>query len=204
VFTVSGGHGLSQGQGLRFSTSSNLPTGVSSTVTYFVISTGLTSTAFEVSSTPATSTGLNTTSSGNGTQFYKTVSLDAMSGSWDDISNAALSKLAGVDTTHKIGFFTGTALEATLETPEQAGDRRLRVKGFRPVTDAASCYGAVGGRENLQATVIYSTEQPVNGKGLVPANVSTRMARGRLRIPAGTSWTFAGGVEPISVFEGER
>src|SRR5262249_4251988 len=123
---------------------------------------------------------------------------------------AALSKLSAVSTVHKLGFFTGANLEATLDTSEQtipasAGTgRRVRVKGFRPITDAASCFGAVGARENVQSAVGYSAEQAVNAKGLCPANVSTRLARGRLRIPAGASWSFASGLEPEFAQEGRR
>src|SRR5207344_2338064 len=100
------------------------------------------------------------------------------------------------DTNHKLGFFSGTNLEATLDTSEQAGGRRFRVKGVRPITDAATCYVSIGARENTQSAVSYSSEQAVNGKGLCPANVSTRMARARKRVPAATTWTFATGVEP--------
>lgn len=138
--------------------------------------------------------------------------LDSISGSiealpfasLDDISTAALSKLSAVGTTHKLGFFTGGNLEATLDTAQQTLGRRVRVKGLRPVTDAAACYGSVGARENLQSSVSYSAEQGVNAKGLCPASVSTRLARGRLRIPASTSWTFASGVEPDFAPEGKR
>ena len=52
--------------------------------------------------------------------------------------------------------------------------------------------------------IAYSAEQAVNGRGLCPANVSTRLARARLRIPAGTSWSFATGVEPEFAPEGKR
>jgi hypothetical protein len=140
-------------------------------------------------------------------------SLDQLPFSLDSISNAALSDLSAVNSSHMLGFFTGAALEATLDTSEQAivretstlgATRRARVKGFRPVTDAPSCFGSVGARENLQGTVAYSAEQAVNGKGLCPANVSTRLARGRLRIPAGTAWTFATGIEPTFTQEGVR
>jgi hypothetical protein len=72
------------------------------------------------------------------------------------------------------------------------------------MTDAPTCYGSIGARENLQSGVTYSSEQAVNGKGLCPANVSTRLARGRLRIPAGTAWTFASGLEPMVAQEGKR
>ena len=52
--------------------------------------------------------------------------------------------------------------------------------------------------------VAYSPEQAVNGKGLCPANVSTRLARARLRIPAGVAWSFASGFEPAFAREGRR
>jgi len=132
-------------------------------------------------------------------------SLDALAFSLDDVSTAALSRLSAVAPTHKLGFFTGDNLEATLDTAEQTLDsRRVRVKGLRPVTDAAACYGSVGARENLQSAVSYSAEQAVNVRGLCPANVSTRLARGRLRIPASTAWTFASGIEPDFAQEGKR
>jgi hypothetical protein len=141
-------------------------------------------------------------------------SLDQLPFSLDDVSSAALSQLSAMNSAHTLGFFTGAALEATLDTPEQAipagagagggAVRRTRVQGFRPVTDAANCFGSIGARENLQGAVSYSPEQPVNGKGFCPANVSTRLARARLRIPAGASWSFAGGVEPLFAGEGTR
>jgi hypothetical protein len=132
--------------------------------------------------------------------------LDSLTFSLDDISTAALSKLSAVNSSHVLGFFSGAATAATLETAEQAldGGRRSRVKGFRPVTDAAGCSGAIGARENVQSTVTYSAAQVVNGKGLCPANVSTRLARGQITIPAGTVWTFATGVEPFFAQEGKR
>lgn len=123
--------------------------------------------------------------------------------SLDDISNAALSKLSAVNSTHAAGFFTGAALEATLETPEQDGKgQRIYVNGFRPVTDAPTVYGSVSNREKTSATASYSTETLVNTIGVCDAQVSTRYARARVRIPAGTSWTFASGVEPDVRLEG--
>lgn len=131
-------------------------------------------------------------------------SLDALTVSLDDISTAALTKLSIASSDHQIGFFSGANREATLDTSEQAGSRRFRVKGFRPITDAATCYGSVGARETSQAAITYSTEQVVNGRGLCPANISTRLARGRLRIPASTAWTFVTGLEPMFSAEGQR
>jgi hypothetical protein len=134
-------------------------------------------------------------------------SLDQLPFSLDDIATGALAQLSYFDASHRLVFLTGPNLEATLDTAEHeaAGGRRVRVKGFRPDTDAPVCYGAIGARESIQGTLaFYSNEQLVNGKGLCPANVSTRLARGRLRIPAGTNWSFASGIEPFFSQEGIR
>ncbi|MGA7486808.1 MAG: hypothetical protein WBW74_07710 [Xanthobacteraceae bacterium] len=133
-------------------------------------------------------------------------SIDALTFSLDDVALAALPKLSLFDASIRLGFCTGPNLESTIDTPERAldGQRRVRVKGLRPITDAPGCYGAVGARETMQSATTYGAEQPVNGKGLIPVHVSTRLARGRLRIPAGTDWTFASGFEPEFAQEGRR
>jgi len=131
-------------------------------------------------------------------------SLDALTFSLDDVSVAALARLSAVNSAHRLGFFSADNLEATIDTAEQSSGRRVRVKGFRPITDAPACYGSISGRENVQAPATLSPEQPVDARGLCPANVSTRLARGRLRIPAATAWTYASGIDPIFAPEGQR
>jgi hypothetical protein len=125
--------------------------------------------------------------------------------SLDDISNAALAKISAIGTSNSMGFFTGAALEAIIDTAEQGGDgRRLFVRGFRPVTDAAAVYGSVLSRETAQAQPATSVESLVNAVGSCPQRVSARYARGRIRIPSGTAWTFAAGIEPDVTLEGGR
>jgi hypothetical protein len=133
-------------------------------------------------------------------------SIDALTFSLDDVSNAAVSKISAVNSSHKLCFYTGSNLEASIDTAEQTmdGQRRVRVKGLRPITDAAGCYGSVSSRETLQDTANYSTEQVVNARGLCPANISTRLMRGHIRIPAATIWTYARGIEPDFTQEGKR
>lgn len=117
--------------------------------------------------------------------------------SLDAISSATTPKLAGVDSTHSFGYFTGSNLEAIMETPEQGGDgRRIRVRGFRPVSDATSVYGSISSRDTAQAVQTYGTEVSVNSVGVCPFNIDTRYARGRVRIPAAETWTYAAGIEP--------
>jgi hypothetical protein len=132
--------------------------------------------------------------------------IDALTiASLDAISSATTPKLAGVDSTHAFGYFTGSNLEAIMETPEQGGDgRRIFVRGFRPVSDAPTIYGSISKRDTAQAGYTYTTETAVNAIGMVPMGVSTRYARGKVRIPAGTSWTYAAGVEPDVVQDGKQ
>ncbi len=125
--------------------------------------------------------------------------------SFDSISNASFPAVAAFNAANRLGFFNGPNLEATLETAEQSGSgRRIFVRGFRPITDAAAVGGAVSARENLQSPVVFGSETPINAQGVCPQRVSTRYARGRIRIPYGTPWTFATGLEPDIVPEGFR
>jgi len=132
--------------------------------------------------------------------------IDAQSiASWDSISVATYSQLGGADLNHTLGFFAGANLEATIDTAEQSGDgSRFRVRGARPITDAPSVFCSVLSRDTMQATAAQSVESGLNIAGKCPHNVSTRYARERVRIPAGTVWSFAIGVEPDVIAEGQQ
>lgn len=136
---------------------------------------------------------------------YVAGSVDAMTVSLDDFSVATLSQLAMVDSDHMLGYFTGSNLEATVATAEQSGiAKRLFIRGLFPITDAPTVYGSVGRRENLNATPSYTTETLINAQGMCPARASTRHGRAKLRIPAGTVWTYVTGAEPDYTTEGAR
>jgi hypothetical protein len=117
--------------------------------------------------------------------------------SFDTLTTSSFSAAASVNSDHKLGFLNGDSLEAKMDTPEQGGDgRRIRVRGFRPVSDAATIYGSISTRDTAQASQSYGSEVAVNSVGVCPFNAETRYARGRIRIPAATSWNFAAGIEP--------
>lgn len=149
------------------------------------------------------STFSNTYTSGG----YVAGSIDDLDISLDDFSAATLNQLAIVDTDNKLAYFVGDNLEATLETAEQSAPgrgmfsgasvgRRMLVRGFYPVTDAATVYASTGYRESMTAASSYTSETAINSQGFCPQRRSTRHARARIRIPAGTEWTFITGVEP--------
>jgi hypothetical protein len=125
-------------------------------------------------------------------------SIDALGASLDSFSVSTQPLIAQFNSDHKIGFFSGSNLEATLETGEQGTDgRRIGVWGFRPVTDAPSVYGSASYRELVSETPTSLTEIAQNTRtGRCDLRRSTRYSRMKIRVPAATLWTYAAGVEP--------
>lgn len=131
--------------------------------------------------------------------------LDALTESLDSYTSAAIAQLAMFDSDNKLGLFNGSNLEATVVTAEQTMQgQRFFVRSVRPITDAPSVYTAVSTRESLQATATYGSESSINTQGLCPQRASTRYARGKMRIPAATTWTYIAGAEPDMALEGAR
>lgn len=125
-------------------------------------------------------------------------SLDALNFSLDSISNAATAQLSGIGPDHKVGFFNGPTLEATIETDEQDSQGTLIFigEGLIPITDCSTVMGSVGYRMTAQQAAIYTNETQVNARGYCPLTIEARYARGRLRFPFGATWTYARGIQP--------
>ena len=133
-------------------------------------------------------------------------SIDALGATLDSFAVSTQPLIAQFSSAHKMGFFSGANLEATMETSEQGTDgQRLRVGGARPITDAPAIYGSVSLRETQQEAVTAGTEILINSRtGLFDMNLSTRYSRFKVRIPASTLWSFAAGVEPKVTTEGSQ
>lgn len=125
-------------------------------------------------------------------------SLAAMTLSLDDYPTALEPQLAQFDNTGLLGFFTGPNLPATVDSAEQgAGDQRLTIRGFRPITDAQTATGQLVYRDTQQATPIVGVPVGLSTRtGRCDMMRDARYARFRVNIPAGTAWTFLAGVEP--------
>lgn len=125
-------------------------------------------------------------------------SLDAMTLSLDAYATAVQPEIGQFNSSHALGFFRGSSLEATIESSEQGTDEnRITIRGFRPVTDAATLYGSVSYRDTPSATATAGAEVLVNARtGRCDVRRDTRYSRFKVRIPAGTSWTFCAGVVP--------
>jgi hypothetical protein len=125
-------------------------------------------------------------------------SIDALAASLDSFAVSTQPLIAQFNSAHKLGFFSGSNLETTLETAEQGTDgRRIFMNGFRPVVDASSVYGSASYREIISETPTSLPEITKNTRtGRCDLRRSTRYTRMKIRIPAATTWTYAAGVEP--------
>lgn len=131
--------------------------------------------------------------------------VDELTISFDDISTATLPSIAAFDDTNKLSFFTGTALEAVLETAEQAlMTKRTLINGLTPVTDSDDVYALIVSRDKLNDTSpTEGTENSMNDDGFIPLLDEGRYVRARIRIPAATEWGFISGVEPEALPGGQ-
>jgi hypothetical protein len=133
-------------------------------------------------------------------------SIDALEASLDSFAISTQPLIAQFSSAHRLGFFQGANLEATLESGEQGTDgQRIRVRGFRPISDAATLYGSASYRETQQETPTSTDEILINSRtGRCDLNRSTRYSRLKTRIPAGTTWTYVAGIEPDFMTEGRQ
>lgn len=132
--------------------------------------------------------------------------LDALPASLDSRVWAGGSQfLAAFNTDHKACQFTGTRLEATIETNETAGDGvMVYVGGVRPIVDTDSVTVAIGYRNRQSSAVSYTTATAMGADDMCPQHIEARLVRAKTVIASGASWTKAVGVEPIYSTEGER
>lgn len=124
-------------------------------------------------------------------------SLDALTFSLDSISTSAIASLAMVGPSSTLGFFTGPNIEAIMETPEINADSFLFIDGMTPFTDSAEALGSIGHRNQAQGAIVYTGETAINSRGDCPQNVEGQFLKARIRIPAGSVWTYSRGVEPV-------
>lgn len=126
--------------------------------------------------------------------------IDLIPFSFDTVSTATIPALAGWDSSNRLGFYNGPPLEAIIETGEEGtNEKRMFFKGFRVISDAPSIFGSVSYRDNPQAAYNYTSEVGIDSQGsclVVGGGIDTRYSRAKVRIPAGTVWTYAMAVEP--------
>jgi hypothetical protein len=118
---------------------------------------------------------------------------------WDDgIYAGKRPVLAGVDSSHRYGTFTGASLASKIVTGDfqSAPGQRSFVAGVRPLIDCATVTVAVGERE--QATkdaVAWNPAATLGVDGVCPQRFDGRYLRYWQTTPAGAEWTRSSGLE---------
>ena len=107
--------------------------------------------------------------------------------------------IAGFDSSYCLSFFSGSNLEATLET----GDLRLMqgrrsfVNSWRLVTDASGVKGTVGVKSKHADPITWKGEADLRTSGRFHVRASGLLHRFRARVPAGETWEHIVGIDDI-------
>jgi hypothetical protein len=113
--------------------------------------------------------------------------------------------LGAFSTNHKLSLFTGSNLQASIETGEfENNGQRFYVSGVRPMVDGGTPTVSIGYRSSPQGSVSYTTATSPGDDGICLQRISTRYGRAKVVIPAGSTWTHAVGVQPYMKTEGMR
>lgn len=147
---------------------------------------------------------------------YTLDGLDAVSGSLDALgfsldspvwSGVGRLFLAGFDPAHRMGYFTGPAMAATVDTPELQlfAGRRALLRALRPVVDGGQPTVRVGTRDRATDPVAWGPATAATPAGLCPVRASGRYHRARIALPAGAAWTHIQGIDELQARpEGRR
>lgn len=140
--------------------------------------------------------------------------LDAISSDLDALAFPLDSKvwmggklqLSAFDTDHKQAYFTGTALDATIETgefqPEGMEGQRTEITQAIPIVDGGTHSVQMGTRETQAGSISWGSDTPENSSGECPVRSNSRFHRVRVNITGG--FTDATGVAVIASPVGAR
>lgn len=114
-------------------------------------------------------------------------------------------QMAGFDTSHKLAYLTGTALDASLDTSEYQAipGKRAEITEVVPVIDGGTHTVQMGTRETQASSVVWGSVSPENASGVCPVRSNSRYHRARVAVTGG--FTDAIGVDVTKVAPaGER
>jgi hypothetical protein len=114
-----------------------------------------------------------------------------------DIWKGGEPRLGTFDSAHKMNFFTGSPMAATLQTAlfKPIPGRRFYTNGFRFLGDAATVSGRMSATERPGVTPSFTASNTINDQGVIHLRTSGQYARAEVTIPAGEPWTHASGID---------
>ncbi len=109
-------------------------------------------------------------------------------------------------TDHQVAALNGETLEATMETADFEGvqGRRSLITNSRPLCDTEDATIVVRSRERFADSVVNTNVAPMQPNGDCPLLSEGRYHRAQTIIPAGSSWTYATGLDIDAQDAGEQ
>jgi len=113
--------------------------------------------------------------------------------------------LGAIDSDYKASIFSGTANECEVETAELEPFPGLRanITGVRPIVDADATL-TVKSRERLADTESETSSVSMRDSGINPVRKSGRYVRANVKVPSGTTFTHAQGIDLVASRAGTR
>jgi hypothetical protein len=95
---------------------------------------------------------------------------------------------------HMLSLQSGSAMAASITTADGQKDGRFLIKGTRPAVDTDEAQVQLSVRERDADAIAYGHLETMEDTGVCPDHRSGRIARARLTIPAGATWTASKGI----------
>ena len=113
--------------------------------------------------------------------------------------------LGAIDSDYKASIFSGTANECEVETSEiePFPGFRTNITGIRPIVDATATL-TVKARERLADTESETSSVSMRDSGINPVRKSGRYIRANVKVPSGTTFTHAQGIDLVASRAGVR
>ena len=113
--------------------------------------------------------------------------------------------LGAIDSDYKAAIFSGTANECEMETAEiePFPGMRANITGVRPIVDATATL-TVKARERLADTESETSSVSMRDSGINPVRKSGRYIRANVKVPSGTTFTHAQGIDLVASRAGTR
>ncbi len=113
--------------------------------------------------------------------------------------------LGAIDSDYKAAIFSGTANECEVETAEiePFPGMRANITGVRPIVDATATL-TVKARERLADTETETSSVSMRDSGINPVRKSGRYIRANVKVPSGTIFTHAQGIDLVASRAGVR
>lgn len=118
-----------------------------------------------------------------------------------------IPSFAGITSDFKFGFFDGDTLEATIETEDKALNypRRAVTNQITILADTSDATVAIASKEVQGGTLSFgSALSRETGQPFINSRISGRWHRFQTKIPAGTSWKNASGIDVAFTDGGAR